>query len=156
MGPCPRCSENLRDVEELGEPLRACARCGGRWLTAESLGALVSARVEAEGEVPEEAHLQVPLAEVREELTCPDCGRVMEAFNYAADSGVILDRCGHCGGVWVDGGELERAARAVAASRSGLQRDAKLFSADLHREEVRQDALEQRDARAGPFPGGKD
>jgi uncharacterized protein len=152
MGSCPRCAAALEKAEHLGQPVAACGRCGGRWLTPEALGAVVDAH--QAGPAEEEARLQVPLSEVRESLRCPDCGAPLETFNYAGDSGVILDHCPRCAGVWLDAGELELAARAVAASRRGLDRDRKRFSADLRREEVRQDALEQQDIRTSPSPSG--
>jgi Zn-finger nucleic acid-binding protein len=155
MSNCPRCDTTLENTEYLSQPVAACGRCGGRWMTADTLGAVVEAwDPGAEEALEDRGGCQVPLADVREGLRCPDCRAAMEAFNYAGDSGVILDRCPRCGGLWLDRGELEQVLRVAAASRRGLERDAKRFSADLHREEVRQDALEQQDARNSPFPGG--
>jgi Zn-finger nucleic acid-binding protein len=71
----------------------------------------------------------------------------MQPFNYAGDSGVLLDKCPQCGGLWLDAGDLERVLAAVAAAEKDIGRDIKRFSGDLHEAEVRQDALEQRDAR---------
>jgi Zn-finger nucleic acid-binding protein len=76
----------------------------------------------------------------------------MEHVNYAGDSGVLIDRCPGCGGIWLDAGELERARAAVQASRRDLGRDIKRFSGDLHQVEVREDALEQQDNRAAHDP----
>jgi len=76
----------------------------------------------------------------------------MDHVNYAADSGVMIDKCPHCGGIWLDAGELEKAQAAVEASRSDLDRDIKRFSGPLHEVEVREDALEQQDNRATHAP----
>ncbi len=40
-------------------------------------------------------------------LKCPACGEVMFVAEYR---GVEIDTCGSCGGVWLDGGELEALA----------------------------------------------
>ncbi len=87
----------------------------------------------------------IDLTDVQETAVCPRCGVPMEPFNYAGDSGVILDKCQSCGGLWLDKGNLERVLAVVSASEQDLDRDIKRFSADLHEAEVRQDALEQKD-----------
>ena len=89
----------------------------------------------------------IDLTDVQEDASCPHCGVAMQPFNYAGDSGVILDKCPSCGGLWLDDGDLERVLAVVAASEKELGRDIKRFSADLYEAEVRQDALEQRDGR---------
>jgi len=156
MSTCPRCDIALVDTEQFGEPVSVCDRCGGRWLTTESLGAIVDAW-EPDPITPDqagEAHLIMPRAAVQEDLRCPDCQRGMEAYNYAVDSGIILEHCLACGKLWVDVGKLELVARTAAASRQGLGQDLKRFGADLRHEELRQDAMEQQDIRTSPAPAG--
>src|SRR4051812_20320592 len=151
---CPRCEVELQQGERAGQPVVACPRCGGLRLTVGSLGAIADGWRDAGPRPGEAAGVQVPLAEAREGLSCPACHEPMEAFNYAGDSGVILDRCRRCGDLWVDGGELELVGRWAAASRQGLEWDRNRLSADLRHEEVRQDALEQQDVRTSPSPSG--
>jgi len=57
------------------------------------------------------------------ELLCPKCRAPMESLER---SGVTLERCTECGGIFLDRGELERlelaeqdAAPAAAAQRPG-------------------------------------
>ncbi|MFZ5471689.1 MAG: zf-TFIIB domain-containing protein [Myxococcota bacterium] len=40
---------------------------------------------------------------------CPGCQSAMQVFHAR---GVEIDRCGFCGGLWFDGGELERVLKA--------------------------------------------
>lgn len=54
---------------------------------------------------------------------CPRCDVVMEERLFG---GVALDRCGACGGLWFDGGELHT---VVARYRSGGQGDSEIASA---------------------------
>jgi Zn-finger nucleic acid-binding protein len=46
--------------------------------------------------------------EVNRRLTCPECSGSMQLVNYGADSGIGVDRCDDCGGVWLDHEELEK------------------------------------------------
>ena len=39
---------------------------------------------------------------------CPKCGDQMQTFQYAVNSGVLLDRCPNRHGLWLDPGELEQ------------------------------------------------
>ncbi len=35
-------------------------------------------------------------------LSCPACSHPMNVINYAGDSGVFVDRCDVCSGLWLD------------------------------------------------------
>jgi uncharacterized protein len=146
MNACPRCNAPL-DIEEHGDiVMERCAGCGGRFLSPEDLrGILAVIRLPANGPG---VRTGIDLTDVREDAACPHCGVPMEPFNYAGDSGIILDKCRQCGGLWLDKGDLERVLAVVSASAQDLTRDVKRFSGDLYEAEVRQDALEQRDSRA--------
>jgi Zn-finger nucleic acid-binding protein len=143
MNPCPRCHVPLL-AEEYGDiVMEHCERCGGRWMDPEDLKAVLDIiRLPIHGST---VRTGIDLTDVQENAACPRCGVPMEPFNYASDSGIVLDKCRTCGGLWLDGGDLERVLAAVAASEQDLDRDIKRFSADMHEQEVRQDALEQRD-----------
>jgi len=131
-------------VEEHGDiTMEICSRCGGRWMDPEDLKAILEiVKLPVDGSVTPTG---VDLNEVSENALCPRCGLPLEPFNYAGDSGVILDKCQDCGGLWLDCGKLERVLAVVSASEQDLGRDIKRFSADLHEAEVRQDAREQSD-----------
>jgi Zn-finger nucleic acid-binding protein len=145
MHPCPRCNLPL-GVEEHGDiVMETCDRCLGRWMDPDDLKAILDViRLPVRGQA---VRTGVDLTDVTEDALCPRCAEPMLPFNYAGDSGVILDKCPHCGGLWLDKGDLERVLAVVSASEQDLARDVKRFSADLHQAEVRQDALEQQDAR---------
>lgn len=53
-------------------------------------------------------------------LVCPKCGGAMRAYER---SGVIIDQCGECRGIFLDRGELERLVDAedVHYQQSGWQ-----------------------------------
>ena len=45
-------------------------------------------------------------------MRCPKCGSAMAEEKYEA---VLVDRCGSCGGVYFDGGELELVLKAKSS-----------------------------------------
>ncbi|HZV04849.1 MAG TPA: zf-TFIIB domain-containing protein [Gemmataceae bacterium] len=152
MNLCPRCKIPLL-TEHHGEiVMTCCEHCGGHWMDPEDLRAVLDLiRLPVHGRA---VRMGVDLTDVREDAACPYCGVPMEPFNYAGDSGIILDKCRRCGGLWLDSGDLERVLAVVAASEQDLDRDVKRFSADLHHEEVRQDAMEQKDGSPVADPLG--
>jgi Zn-finger nucleic acid-binding protein len=143
MNLCPRCNVSLK-VEQHGDiVMERCERCGGHWMQPDDLKAILDLiHLPVSGSLPRSG---IDLTDVSEEAACPRCGILLEPFNYAGDSGVIIAKCRNCGGLWLDGGDLERVVAVVSASDQDLERDIKRFSADLHEQEVRQDALEQHD-----------
>ena len=139
---------------EYGAGVEACECCGGHWMSPDELRDVLDSgprrsRAGDGGAVP----VRVPIGEVGEDLPCPACGTTMAAFNYAGDSGIILDRCGPCEWLGLDAGELRRVRRFAAAAREGAGRDAERFAGELRHEEMRQDALEREDTKGTPLPG---
>ena len=65
--------------------------------------------------------------------TCAECSKAIQATREEVRHcpidgnglqkqvlhGVIVDRCSSCGGVWLDGGELELVQKALAAGGGG-------------------------------------
>ena len=126
---CPKCNGSLRTIEYEGIRIETCDGCAGEWLDADELGHIVKAR-----EVrftPEERRAiaqatsitGVKLEKVDRDLKCPKCGATTDAINYGGDTGIIIDRCTGCGGLWLDGGELENVQRLVEGWEDGLEDD---------------------------------
>jgi len=55
-------------------------------------------------------------------MKCPKCGSDLEEINL---QGVLIDKCGECGGIWLDHGELELLVDGQAKMTKGLLK--KLF-----------------------------
>jgi len=116
IGRCPRCEQpTLASIAVGDAPAARCLRCSGYWIPRASAGALRAAFPHV-GELD-----RTRLAEIRRAaaernlhdgvryLRCPICDTRMDRRQFAAGSGIVIDRClGH--GVWFDGGELELAA----------------------------------------------
>ena len=157
MKTCPRCRSPVTAGDYEGVTLETCERCHGQWLGPEQLKEIIDTHAKAwrteDLQTRRPPGLRgVPMAQLREDLPCPNCGRTMAAFNYGGDTGIILDKCSECGGLWLDGGELEKVQTAVEASDQDLDTDVKRFSASLREVEAREDALEQADTRAIQSP----
>lgn len=52
-------------------------------------------------------------------MKCPKCGHDLATENY---SGVEIDRCTFCEGIWMDAGELEELFEKKAGERQGIVR----------------------------------
>ena len=50
----------------------------------------------------------VPEEQARRTHCCPTCGEPMQVITYGGDTGVYVDRCESCDGLWLDQQELER------------------------------------------------
>ena len=101
---CPKCEGKPMEVAQVsGVGVDRCARCGGVWLDPGELDQLstlewAEVRGVAGGKgVPE-------LNQKRAQ--CPRDGAALLRVYSAQRKSVVLDRCGQCGGLWLDGGEL--------------------------------------------------
>lgn len=112
---CPNCDGSLREVTYEDALIHTCGDCGGEFMGAEALAHVVATRLEkfpeAEGTdlsriKPEFGHA-APDAKMLPTLNCPQCSGIMSVGNYGGDSGIFIDRCDDCGGVWLDQDELE-------------------------------------------------
>jgi uncharacterized protein len=127
---CPRCSQALRQVSYEGVLVDTCDGCHGEWLDKAEITRINKARdvvFSAEDKANVEGSKQVVLKQVvqaQKALICPRCNVAMSTINYAYDSGVMIDQCSKCAGVWLDDQELEAIQMVVEAweSRDGAIR----------------------------------
>ena len=61
-------------------------------------------------------------------LLCPNCNTSMQ---NVARSGVEIDMCPSCRGVWLDRGELEKLLEGQRGERSGQQQDRERFDREV-------------------------
>jgi Zn-finger nucleic acid-binding protein len=111
---CPRCPSSLDPAVYEDVQIHTCEACGGEFIGAQELVRIVQARQQQFGD-----RLKAEMAghkpcfggaadQPQRELRCPACDGPMEVVNYGGDSGVFVDRCGVCGGLWLDHEELEK------------------------------------------------
>lgn len=157
MSTCPRCHVALGSSEYEGTAVESCAGCGGQWIGQPQLKEIIDTH-ERTRDLKQLRALEhtsvrgIVLAQARESLSCPRCAKEMETFQYGADSGILLDRCKDCRGIWLDQGEIEKVQMVAEASDMDLEADAKRLSGDLRQVELHEDKLEQGDRRGLQAP----
>jgi Zn-finger nucleic acid-binding protein len=108
---CPKCkTEALVSFIFEAVTVDRCSKCAGVWFDPEELSQLLS----------EEAQYiaQLMKGSVRDQADgtkghCPrDASELIRVYS-SIDRSVILDVCGECRGVWLDGGEFKKLFAAL-------------------------------------------
>ena len=134
---CPKCQQSLETVDYQGVRLETCPACGGNWLDAGELGSIVRARRVRFSEkeclaVAQAAKITgVKLATLDRHLTCPKCGGVTNPVNYGDDTGLIIDKCTTCKGIWLERGEIDKIEELVEGWNDELPADLAHYSPKL-------------------------
>lgn len=122
--PCLSCGAQLHQVMISGVEVEACLDgCGGIWFDAAELH-----RFNEEGEGGEDPILakllDLPLHEKKEsgKRVCVKCGEKMKEHEFRLHSGIFIDECYSCGGIWLDGGELKAIRTNPAVKKSEQDR----------------------------------
>ena len=110
---CPRCSEELQSTNAGTVQVEECPGCKGLWIGDDELRRLKD-EVDPDlrwmdfelWEHPDRFHVSAT------PVGCPNCGRQIAAIDYG-DTGIEVDYCTHCRGVWVDSGEFEKIVHAL-------------------------------------------
>ena len=105
---CPNCGGNLERHDLEGVSIDECERCRGRWFDRGEL------RQAKDSQDPDIVWLDFdPFGDDAEALStasegkeCPKCGWQMNSLTYRK-SGVVIDKCENCRGVWLDHEEFE-------------------------------------------------
>ena len=111
---CPQCSSALESTTYEAVPIHTCNSCGGEFIGGRELAHIVHTRQEQfDPELKEllaerKPRFGVPPEEARRSRCCPTCGEPMSVVSYGGDSGIFVDRCESCDGLWLDHEELER------------------------------------------------
>lgn len=109
---CPKCREkkDLKRVKESGVELDYCTECGGIWFDAGELKKVVEERIDLRFDAVKTK--ETPMMTDYKTAVCPVCGKPMAKDTGTGVAGLTVDRCGACGGVWLDGGEFKRIKNA--------------------------------------------
>ncbi len=156
---CPVCRETLRTIEYEGIEIETCDECEGEWLDHGELPKILQRREVQFDEEERRALVNatkikgVPLKDVDRDLPCPKCGATTDAINYGGNTGIILDRCTGCKGIWFDGGELEKVQMLIEGWEETIGQDVKKHAPDLRRIERKVATSELRGRRRGFYAG---
>ncbi|MHC5024262.1 MAG: zf-TFIIB domain-containing protein [Planctomycetota bacterium] len=111
---CPVCQTGMTTMEYEGATVHTCESCGGEYIGAETLRHIVNTREQRFDEALQQEwgglnpQFGQPAKRDSRHLACPACGGAMSVQNYCGDTGVSVDRCDECSGMWLDQMELER------------------------------------------------
>ncbi len=134
---CPGCHATLRTADYEGIKIETCPACEGEWLDMGELKHVAKAREvrfdEAERRAVAAAVRITPVKVERHDrdLRCPKCGGQTDALNYGGDTGILIDKCTTCRGIWLDAGELEKIQMVVEGWEDGLPHDLRKYGARL-------------------------
>lgn len=96
---CPGCgSRKTRAMTLKGIELDTCTECKGVWFDANELREFMKT-MKPPKKPPRSAQLC--------DRMCPRCRVPLSTFRYP-NTDIDVDMCGECGGLFLDGGELER------------------------------------------------
>ena len=108
--------------------------CKGEWLEADALGKIAEHHEEVftSEEIGKLDGVNKEIFTATEtdhdELHCPECEDVeMKHFNYGETSGLLLDKCPKCGGIWLDAGQMEKVEELVDGWKSHLEQDTEAY-----------------------------
>ena len=119
---CPACGHELSSLTVGALTIDVCrGGCGGIWFDNFELEKVDEAREQLGQEL---LGMEFdPGTEVqRTRRDCPRCiGVVMMQHRFSPDKPVMVDECPKCGGVWLDGGELEDIRRQTPTAEDRKQ-----------------------------------
>lgn len=137
---CPACREPL-SARALGKAiLAACGRCEGIWAETASFKSICAdhesqAAYLGEGSLLRGPAAADPLSSPIQYRPCPVCGELMNRFNFAGCSGVILDAC-KAHGVWLDADELRRIVAFIRGGGLDMAREKEKRGLELERRRI--------------------
>jgi uncharacterized protein len=102
---CPKCVDERLSRMRAGElEVDHCPACGGLWLDQNELPRLLE--VDA-GDLRDLRRGRDATGANTRLGKCPACARGLLRVTSGIQRQVTVDKCADCGGVWLDGGELE-------------------------------------------------
>lgn len=113
---CPRDGSTMTENVVGESVLDACGKCGGQFFdTGEMYGAF---GLKADPALWDRDETAGPVRESH--VKCPRCKKMMLTQDIAHESTKVeIDRCGHCGGIWLDKGEVD-SIMAIGAKMAPL------------------------------------
>ena len=134
--PCPECKSAKLTQTTLGDvAVDQCLACGGVWLD-QQLFDRVSSTKETQGlalsVLPAASSPHVTPTQEVHYRPCPLCSKMMNRYNYARISGVIVDGC-RTHGLWFDRDELRQVLEFIAGG--GLEKSREREIARLGQEQ---------------------
>lgn len=110
---CPACDRRMERYEVRGVEIDICPGCRGVWFEAGELPRMAGLAFEDAPSARELASAQ------RSERRCPSCALWLYERELGPDSGVMVDQCVQCSGLFLDHGEFTRLLRHFGGHDGG-------------------------------------
>lgn len=141
---CPKCRQSLEVVTAGAVASQRCRSCKGLWFGAGAMEPFLK-ELDKQGHVPEVDKLELAKGagshtQKHPVYSCPVCALPMDVVNYGYDSNIFVDRCGKCGGVFLDKNEVIPCAKYLKG-HPGMARMAKAWTKEMGRQEGARDEL---------------
>ena len=111
---CPNCSGSMRQEVYESVTIDICSTCLGVWLDHGELSTIISIREqrfdadEINKAIQSCLPQEISLEENSRDLACPKCAELMAPVPYQYSSGIMINKCPHKHGMWLDQGELDK------------------------------------------------
>jgi Zn-finger nucleic acid-binding protein len=106
---CPVCKDATLVDSPLEPELTAaqCTKCGGTYIAASSYDHWLSRSQVNQPETTDDRTISLDSGESSGPRFCPECKYVLTKYNVGKGIKFALNKCGHCGGTWLDKNEWE-------------------------------------------------
>jgi Zn-finger nucleic acid-binding protein len=108
---CPVCDVALLAGSIVDYRVYHCPRCRGVLATNEDFKHIVR-KIRAQRKGPPDQPKAINRDEMKRQLRCPACRRVLDVHPYYGPGSVMVDTCGRCCLIWLDHGEIGVIERA--------------------------------------------
>jgi Zn-finger nucleic acid-binding protein len=112
---CPKCKTNqLSDAVKISDLIiPQCSRCHGLWFGKDELRKAKDEKIEDANWFDIDLWREKTKFHGKEgKKSCPQCGLFLWELSYG-DSGIRIDVCKKCEGIWLDRGEFEKILKFV-------------------------------------------
>ena len=106
---CPKCNILLKDHLLGGTLYHRCPQCEGFWFDR---GELFRIRQEKDWFKIDPVHKRAKASVKKSRLKCPRDNKTLKTIKYQQETGIKVDVCQKCEGLWLDAGEIQAIHRA--------------------------------------------
>ncbi len=110
---CPKCHSQLKDHILEGKLYHKCINCDGLWFDK---GELAQIMQEKDWFKIDSKHEQGFVKIDKSELLCPRDNETLHTVEYGRETGIKVEVCSKCEGLWLDAGEVQAIHRAGETS----------------------------------------
>jgi Zn-finger nucleic acid-binding protein len=122
---CPDCKTPMTHILLRHMPLQECQKCFGLWVDTRSFERICADRERSAdpltGALGDKRRPPKMVPQSVRYRPCPQCGQLMNRFNFGRTSGIVIDKCA-AHGIWFDRDELRRIIDFVQAGGMEIAR----------------------------------